>query len=157
MHDLHAIQYIYPLGSYTPNLLNPLALRENYSNYSRRLSPGYLFNRKIDASDVQYSGFRNNIPLLVGVMVGSAILSKIVGTAGTGSKPGTVTGRIYLSLAVSLVYVFVLHGFGAVKLLILISMGYLLAGFSGKTAYFGIWIYGIGLLFLNNYFDGLLT
>jgi hypothetical protein len=132
-----------------------VALRSNYSRYSNKLSPGWLFgDRKIDKSDAQYSGFRDNVPLLVAVMISTTVISKVLTRNSTSSTPGSLTPRIYLSLAVSLVFIFVLHGFGAIKLISLITIGYLLAGLGGQTAYFGIWVYGIGLLFLNNYFDG---
>ncbi|KAI8904427.1 glycerol uptake protein 1 [Gorgonomyces haynaldii] len=98
-----------------------------------------------DNSDSQYAPFRNNIPLLLAVMIVHVCF-----------RVSDFTRRVWTSLVLSLVFVFALFGFSGLKILLLISINYFVTKALGKSPilpYF-VWIYGIGLLFLNDYYKG---
>jgi hypothetical protein len=57
---------------------------------------------------------------------------------------------------------FVLHGANAIKILVIVSLNYMVTrwatsrfgGGSGKLGVAAIWIYNLGILFANDYFGG---
>lgn len=120
----------------------------NYSIYKKLLRKGWLFgpDRLIDNSDIQYAGFRNNIPILLVVLLAETLVSRIVSRFFGGQA------RLYFSLTFSILFILVLHGFGAVKLIFLVVLGYYIARSThGKLI---IWIFGVSMLFANDYFQG---
>ncbi|OMJ22986.1 Glycerol uptake protein 1 [Smittium culicis] len=48
-----------------------------YSQYKHKLSDGWIFGRKVDLSDSQWSTFRNNVPILSIVMLFFVLLNKL--------------------------------------------------------------------------------
>jgi hypothetical protein len=58
----------------------------NYENYSRFLTKGWFFGRKIDNSDIQFRSFRNNIPYLVLGLIGHLGLGRILGRRRQGQE-----------------------------------------------------------------------
>ncbi|SGZ40141.1 related to Glycerol uptake protein 1 [Hanseniaspora guilliermondii] len=122
---------------------------QNYQSFSRLLSNGWIFGRKVDNSDQQYSFFRNNFLLLGGVATGHVLLKKLlIEYLLSGNK------RIQFDFVFGFVFLFVLHGINMIKILFLIGM---LHGITyifikqkqhkvGKPALF---FFGVGTLFFN--------
>lgn len=122
---------------------------QNYQSFSRLLSKGWLFGRKVDNSDQQYSFFRNNFLLLSGVATGHVLLKKLlIECLFPGNK------RILFDFVFGFIFLFVLHGINMIKILFLIGM---LHGITylfikqkqykvGKLALF---FFGVGTLFFN--------
>ncbi|GMM42643.1 hypothetical protein FOG50_03656 [Hanseniaspora uvarum] len=121
----------------------------NYQSFSRLLSNGWLFGRKIDNSDQQYSFFRNNFLLLSIVASAHVLLKKIMVDY---IIPGN--NKILFDFVFGFIFLFVLHGINMIKILFLIG---LLHGFTyifikqkqykiGKAALF---FFGVGTLFFN--------
>lgn len=122
---------------------------ENYQSFSRLLSKGWIFGRKVDNSDQQYSFFRNNFLLLSMVASGHVLLKKLMVDY---IIPGN--NKILFDFFFGFIFLFVLHGINMVKILFLIGM---LHGFTyifikqkqykiGKIALF---FFGVGTLFFN--------
>jgi protein-cysteine N-palmitoyltransferase HHAT len=122
---------------------------QNYQSFSRLLSKGWLFGRKVDNSDQQYRFFRDNFLLLSGVATGHVLLKKLlVDYLLPGNK------RILFDFVFGFIFLFVLHGINMIKILFLIGM---LHGITylfikqkqykmGKLALF---FFGVGTLFFN--------
>lgn len=49
----------------------------SYKHYESLLEPGWIPGRKVDNSDAQYSGFRDNIPYMALVLVLHPLLRKV--------------------------------------------------------------------------------
>lgn len=119
----------------------------NYPKYSHRLSDGWMFGRKVDNSDLQYSTIRNNLPILGAVIVAHYALqrtSKLVGISWA-----------HFNLFFSFVFLFVIHGINTFKITALLTINYYIAkNATGRTAILLSWAFGIGLLFMNELFQG---
>ena len=90
---------------------------QNYQSFSRLLSKGWLFGRKVDNSDQQYRFFRDNFLLLSGVATGHVLLKKLlVDYLLPGNK------RILFDFVFGFIFLFVLHGINMIKILFLIGM-----------------------------------
>lgn len=71
----------------------------NYLRYENLLEPGWIPGRMIDNSDLQYRSFRNNIPLLVGVITLHLALRRLFSLC-----------RVYFDVAFGILFLTVLHG-----------------------------------------------
>ncbi|KAF9071627.1 MBOAT, membrane-bound O-acyltransferase family-domain-containing protein [Rhodocollybia butyracea] len=139
----------------TVNLSNASQL--NYSEYQSRLSQGWLFGRRVDNSDIQYRSFRNNIPLLTAVAIVSLLLKHAwVKLRRSISQSQSNIHLIPFNVAFSLVLLLGLHGSSTLKILAILTVNYLLVKISkrSKTSPMIIWIFNIGILFLNDRYHG---
>lgn len=119
----------------------------NYEKFAHRLSDGWMFGRKVDNSDLQYSTIRNNLPILVSVIVAHYFLNKEASAFG-------VTWSQF-NLFFSYIFLFVIHGINTFKITGLLLVNYYIAkNTKGRTAVALSWIFGIGLLFVNELFEG---
>eukprot|EP00158_Paraphelidium_tribonemae_P004542 Partr_v1_DN26816_c0_g1_i1_m40427 putative glycerol len=127
------------------------ASNAEFHRFSGRLSPGWLFGRRLDNSDGQYANFRNKIPMLFG------LLAVHVGV-GRWLAVRKVSGRwLAFNLAFSLIVLGVLHGVGGVvKIVSILSCNYVLVNAlkPSRVKVGACWAFGIGILFLNDWYRG---
>ncbi|EGV61641.1 glycerol transporter [Yamadazyma tenuis] len=135
------VPLLYKTAMDASNETNP-----NYPRYERLLSPGWMFGRKVDNSDSQYRFFRDNFPLLVGLIVIHVTLRRVV------SPLLGLTKRTQFDFGFGLVFLFGAHGFNVFKVFIHLGINYAIGKYikSHKVAYYATWIYGISSLFLND-------
>ncbi|KAK0673351.1 putative glycerol transporter protein [Cercophora samala] len=142
-----------------------------YPRFERFLSDGWIPGRKIDNSDAQYRTFRRNLPAMAGLLLFHPLLRKVwnaVTTAahrggdvkeGTTAKEGVVERRFRqrtsFDFVFALVFLVVLHGFSAIKVLMILGGNYLLAkGLPRRYIPAGAWVYNICTLFANEVCSG---
>lgn len=117
----------------------------NYPKYSRLLSKGWITER-VDNSDAQYRFFRDNLHLLLALMVVHVVVRRLV-TATLHCS------RLNFDFFFGFVFAFAVHGVNVVKI-----MGHVLICFTLVRLFKGnktlativLWGYGIGSLFINS-------
>lgn len=124
-----------------------------------------------DDSDFQYKSFRDYFPLLVTLMMGFVLLSKLserlnrhtYQRVGSGSGPGIAQGNgrpnrlVFLSLFTT-AFVLALHGTNSIKLLFVCAVNYSLAKTLGGRAYvapLALWLWNLTCLFTIHWNSGL--
>lgn len=118
----------------------------NYYKYAGMLSQGWIFGRKVDNSDSQYRFFRDNLPLLVGLMLLHTTLKKITCHV-------TKISKIKFDFGFGLLFLFAAHGVNSLRvlfhLLIMFSIAHI---FKRKRMLATLlsWTYGIATLFIND-------
>ncbi|KAJ3550711.1 hypothetical protein NM688_g5016 [Phlebia brevispora] len=132
----------------------------SYPIYIRRLSPGWLFGRRVDNSDAQYRGFRNNIPALSGLIVAffafKTIYTQVAKFRASAVRFTDNLHHIPFSLAFSMLMLIILHGTSVLKIFAILSINYLIAklGRGSKVAPVLTWVFNGAVLFLNETQDG---
>lgn len=134
----------------------------HYAEYEKLLSDGWLFGRKVDNSDGQYSGFRENLPALSLLLLVHPLLRRLynyVSSSGKSSsqKPGVgssgtagYASRINFDFVSGLVFISALHGFSVLKILTLLYINYCIALRLPREYIPGAtWIFNITVLFAN--------
>lgn len=119
----------------------------NYRIYEGILSKGWIFGRKVDNSDAQYRFFRDNFFLLLGFVAIHKALRVSLQQFGIG--------RIDFDITFGIVFLAVIHGFNALKILFHVMVLFVstrLLKNKPKVAQAVLWIYGIGTLFINDRF-----
>ncbi|QLQ77902.1 hypothetical protein HG537_0A01490 [Torulaspora globosa] len=123
-------------------------LNPNYPRYAGMLSEGWIFGRKVDNSDSQYRFFRDNLPLLVGLMVAHTVVKRVV-------RYVTGTSKLSFDFGFGLCFLYAAHGVNSVRILlhmfVMYSIVHLLKN-QRKLASILSWTYGIGTLFINDRF-----
>lgn len=119
----------------------------NYPRYAHLLSKGWIFNRKVDNSDLQYRFFRDNFFLIFGLIIIHCSLRRIVG-AFVHLK------RTHFDFVFGLAFLYTAHGTNSLRILIHLLISYAIAKKipNHKVATYLTWIYGILSLFLNAQF-----
>ena len=119
-----------------------------------RVSHAYLEYQ--DNSDSQYRGFRNNIPALCGLIAVFFVCRTIYTRLARPRLAPDNLYRIPFSLAFSSFMLVALHGTSVLKILLILSLNFLIAKVSGKSKTGPIltWIFNIAILFLNETQDG---
>ncbi|RKP34282.1 MBOAT, membrane-bound O-acyltransferase family-domain-containing protein, partial [Dimargaris cristalligena] len=130
----------------------------NYEVYKGQLTEGWLFGRQIDNSDTQYRGFRDHLPLLsLGMAAFATSPSNLFATASSRFRWPRVIPRIYISLSLSLVFLYVVFGNSLLIIVTLTLINYILARCLGGIPYVGpiiFWVYNVGMLLLNETYRG---
>ena len=124
----------------------------------------------VDNSDQQYAGFRDNVPYLLIVMILHPVLRRMYDilfptsddiSQGISKSPPNRTissydsdsrlnQRISFDAGFSLLFIFALHGFSAVKVLLILYINYNVATrLERKYVPVVTWIFNIGILFAN--------
>ena len=146
----------------------PTATHPEYQKYVPLLSPGWILGRKVDNSDGQYSGFRDNIPYLFLLLLLHPVLRGLFrygrpqpeGLLATPDHNGTRAvirlgeerkrDRIKFDLFSGIIYVVALHGVSAFKVFLILYINYHLATRLPKRQVpAATWIFNIGILFAN--------
>ncbi|KAJ3854031.1 MBOAT, membrane-bound O-acyltransferase family-domain-containing protein [Lentinula lateritia] len=129
----------------------------NYPQYQYKLWQGWLFGRNLDNSDSQYRSFRNNIPILTGVAFLFLLLKYSWNKLYLMSKiPVDNLHLIPLNAALSLIFLLALHGSSILKLVIVITINFIIAK-TCKSSKLGpalTWAFNIGILFMNDRYNG---
>ena len=140
----------------------------NYSKYEHLLSPGWLFGRKVDNSDGQYAGFRDNMPYLTLLVVLHPLARRgYEALTGNGNSAPHANGsvesasnnmaaekrlrsRLTFDLFFSLIFISALHGFSALKILVILYINFNIATTLPREAIpAATWIFNICILFAN--------
>ncbi|KAL9604635.1 MAG: hypothetical protein Q9219_000355 [cf. Caloplaca sp. 3 TL-2023] len=144
-----------------------------YSKYEHLLSPGWILGRKVDNSDQQYSGFRDNIPYMALLLIFHPLLRHLYQSFYPAGKhdgfiaqkaPGPpqdlqadarLDRRVQFDAVFACFYLVALHGTSTLKVFSIICMNYALAkGLPKRYIPLATWVFNIGLLFANEIYKG---
>ncbi|EEP76154.1 GUP1 protein [Uncinocarpus reesii 1704] len=145
-----------------------------YSKYSELLSPGWIPGRKVDNSDAQYASFRDNVRYMAILVVFHPLLRRLYNilfpcksSVSSSSKGNFASGqtaaaarsrfeqRVSFDYWFSLVFLAVLHGFSALKVLGILFINFNIAKrFPRSYIPAATWIFNIGILFANELLHG---
>lgn len=133
-----------------------------YKQYEHLLSGGWIPGRKLDDSDSQYSGFRENIPVMLLVLILHPILRRITESLTYSKSTKTKTdpdarlaSRVTFDLTFAIVFLLALHGFSIFKVLIILYLNFQIAtALPKKHAGVATWVFNIGILFANELCHG---
>lgn len=96
---------------------------------------------------MQYSTIRNNLPILIGVLILHFICQQ--------ARKKTAISWAQFNLFFSFVFLFVIHGINTFKITGLLGVNFYIAkNTTGRTAIILSWVFGVGLLFANELFEG---
>jgi protein-cysteine N-palmitoyltransferase HHAT len=131
------------------------------------LSPGWIPGRKVDNSDSQYAGFRDNIPILGLVLAGHFVLRRAFDVLyfrvfpmppqNSSYRAGhNLTRRVVFDVVFAIVFLTCLHSTSIIKILVIVTANYLISFFHPNSIANPIltWVFNIGVLFANEYFQG---
>ncbi|KAL4936103.1 MBOAT, membrane-bound O-acyltransferase family-domain-containing protein, partial [Aspergillus oleicola] len=117
-------------------------------------------------SDAQYSGFRDNIPYLLILLVAHPSLRRVYEHFSRDSSANNVASitaagddraarRIRFDYYFALIFITALHGISAIKILAILYLNYRIAkGFPRKYVPVATWTFTIGTLFANEFCGG---
>ena len=145
-----------------------------YSRYENLLEPGWIPGRKVDNSDAQYRGFRENIPYMAILLLVHPLLRRAYESwrsrrgmdLANGMKHreessaalvanARMESRVTFDLAFSMIYIFALHGVSALKVLLILYFNYKIATVLPKQYVPTVtWTFNIGILFANELCKG---
>lgn len=121
----------------------------------------------MDNSDQQYSNFRDNIPILAGVLAGhfllrrgfNALFSTLFPTPPHNSsyRPShNINRRKYFDILFAVIFLTALHSLSIIKILVILIANWLISFFHPSSIFVPIltWGFNIGVLFANEYFEG---
>lgn len=120
----------------------------NYPKYAGMLSQGWILGRKVDNSDSQYRFFRDNLPLLTGLMLAHTLLKR--GVLYVSKVP-----KLTFDFGFGLCFLYAAHGVNSVRILLHLLVMYSIVHIfkrQRKLATILSWTYGIGTLFINDNF-----
>ena len=151
-----------------------VASHQNYHKFVSLLSPGWIPGRKVDNSDQQYGTFRDNLPYLFVVLTLHPLLRRLYDSicnngpapsanpipdstdplessaAESSTADGRMNQRISFDVGFSVIFLLALHGFSALKVLLILYINYTLATRLRKEFVPVVtWIFNIGILFAN--------
>ncbi|KAF9319830.1 glycerol transporter [Podila horticola] len=151
---LYCVPYMFKTAHDASSESNP-----NYEKYSYLLSDGW-FGYKVDNSDGQYAGFRNNIPLLLTVISIYLPLSHVFRAYFVPStpvrSPHQPLYRTYFFLTFSAIYLYFMYGNSIFKILAIVSANYAIAKLGGSARWMpaATWIFNLAILFMNEAYGG---
>lgn len=150
-----------------------LASHPNYPKYEHLLSPGWILGRKVDNSDQQYSGFRDNIPYMALLLAFHPLLrrlyellrpintnvvpelQKAAGSAQDRGADARLDQRVRFDIGFACLYLLALHGTSAFKVFAILYINFSLAkGLPRSSVPWATWIFNIGILFANELCKG---
>ncbi|KAK4195094.1 MBOAT, membrane-bound O-acyltransferase family-domain-containing protein [Triangularia verruculosa] len=135
-----------------------------YHKFERWLSEGWIPGRKFDNSDAQYRTFRRNLPAMAMLLLFHPLLRKVWNfvTGSKSVKENSAEGvemrfrqRTGFDYVFALVFLVILHGFSAVKVLVILGLNYGV-GKSMPRRYIpaATWVFNICTLFANELCSG---
>ncbi|KAH7095186.1 MBOAT, membrane-bound O-acyltransferase family-domain-containing protein [Paraphoma chrysanthemicola] len=150
----------------------------NFTKFSYLLEDGWIPGRRVDNTDQQYSGFRQNIPALLVIVLIHPLLRKaydsfwradtymqVRPSAGTGSLTMGLTAsaaadarlnqRVSFDLLFASIFLAALHGFSAFKILAILYANYCVATKLPRSYVpLASWLFAVGTLFANEFSKG---
>ncbi|ODQ77348.1 hypothetical protein BABINDRAFT_163605 [Babjeviella inositovora NRRL Y-12698] len=135
------VPYMYLTAMSASNETNP-----NYPRFAHLLKDGWMFGRKVDNSDPQYRFFRDNFPMLGGLLVMHIGVRRLFSAVG-------FTNRLYFDSTFGLLFLVAAHGCNAVRVLLHFAVFYLIGRTPNKKASTVLlWVWGVATLFINDNF-----
>ena len=150
-----------------------LASHPSYFKYEHRLSPGWILGRKVDNSDQQYSGFRENIPYMFLLLAIHPILRRTYNYIGSVnsiasssshktshsalalSADARLKQRVRFDAGFACLYLLALHGTSALKVVAIVYINFSLAKWLPKSYLpLATWLFNVGVLFANEWGRG---
>ncbi|CAK4034503.1 Glycerol uptake 1 [Lecanosticta acicola] len=147
----------------------------SYKNYEGLLQDGWVPGRKVDNSDAQYAGFRDNIPYMAILLVLHPLLRRGLEHFRAEENPGQINGdlkrdtaasseragdarmhsRISFDLWFAAVFLLALHGVSSLKVLLILYINFQIANALPKR-YVAVstWMFNIAILFANELCQG---
>lgn len=144
----------------------------NYQRYEHLLEPGWIPGRKVDNSDLQYRGFRDNVPYMALLLVLHPLLRRTYdyfrsnrdlnhanGTkdsnAGLYAANARLENRITFDLGFAIIFLIALNGISSLKVMLILYLNYQIPTKLPKR-YIPIvtWTFNIGVLFANELCEG---
>jgi D-alanyl-lipoteichoic acid acyltransferase DltB (MBOAT superfamily) len=122
-----------------------------------------------DISDFQYRTFRSNLPFMIGLLTVHPLLRRawnaVFSVPSTTNATSRVTGpeaadarlgqRISFDYTFALLFLVILHGFSAIKVVTILYLNYRIAtGVPKRHVPVATWVFNIGTLFANEVFGG---
>ncbi|UPX19568.1 glycerol transporter [Ascochyta rabiei] len=147
----------------------------NFSTFSHLLSDGWIPGRKVDNTDAQYAGFRQNVPYLFLVVTLHPLLRKAydgfsrahtythvrpspgltMGLTPAAAADARLSQRLSFDCAFAVVFLAALHGFSVFKILAILYLNYHMA-MKLPRAHLpaATWIFNLAVLFANELLQG---
>ena len=146
----------------------------NYARYEHLLEPGWIPGLKVDNSDQQYRGFRDNIPYMALLLILHPLLRKVYDSFRSGRTLVQANGtkhrednlamqaanarmenRITFDLAFAAIFILALHGISALKVLLILYLNYQIATkLLREYVSIATWAFNVGILFANELCKG---
>jgi protein-cysteine N-palmitoyltransferase HHAT len=125
-----------------------------YTTYASTLSEGWLFGLKLDDTDVQYRGFRKNLPKL-GLVLMMYVGAGYLWMYGNRGK-GRVESRFWYDLVCSMIFLIVSYGSSCIWIITIVLFNYLIGKTSRSSIFNPIltWMFAILVLISNEYYQG---
>ncbi|EIW57931.1 MBOAT-domain-containing protein [Trametes versicolor FP-101664 SS1] len=117
---------VVPMMAWIPYSLSSSS-HPNYPFYERRLSPGWMFGRRVDNSDNQYRSFRSGLSslvLLASAFLGLKYLYTLVARQTRHASDNSNLFQVPFLVAFSIAMLFGLHGLSALKVLSILALNY---------------------------------
>ncbi|KAI9857851.1 MAG: glycerol transporter [Vezdaea acicularis] len=157
------------------------ASHPNYSTYESLLETGWILGRKVDNSDAQYAGFRENLLFMFFLLGTHPLLRKVFerfrpsngGSSGRyaaiSAKPNeSVSGpvsaadaeprlgnRVVFDIGFAIVLLTGLHGVSVLKIFLILYVNYSIATRMPQSYIpAATWVFNIGILFANELSGG---
>ncbi|POR35483.1 Glycerol uptake protein 1 [Tolypocladium paradoxum] len=132
-----------------------------YHKYEEFLSDGWIPGRKVDISDAQYHTFRGNLPYMGALLLLHPILRRVCNAVSqkpgqrTSSGPGRLEQRASFDFAFAILFLLVLHGVSAFKVLAILCVNYQIAMKLPRASIPAVtWVFNISTLFANELCEG---
>ncbi|KAK4132532.1 MBOAT-domain-containing protein [Trichocladium antarcticum] len=134
-----------------------------YPKYEHWLAEGWIPGRRIDMSDAQYFTFRKNLPFMAMLLifhplcrrVWNAVYSVSPEVRAPEAAEARLRQRTSFDYVFALLFLVVLHGFSAAKILLILAINYKLAtGLPRKYIPVATWGFNISMLFANELCKG---
>lgn len=135
-----------------------------YSKFEHLLVPGWISGRMVDASDPQYHTFRVNLPAMTALLVLHPLSRRAwnaIFPLPTSAKSSSemaderLRQRASFDFAFALLFLVILHGFSAAKVLLILYANYSIAMRTPKHLLpAATWSFNIGTLFANELCQG---
>lgn len=124
-----------------------------------RIYPLFIYSNDVqDNSDAQYASFRDNLPILALLLVVHVSLRRMfTAIVPPESNPTSLLNhRVFFDLFFALCFLIGVHGFNTLKIMVILSLNYAIAKKLGgaKVVPLVTWIFNVGVLFLNEWYDG---
>lgn len=120
------------------------------SSSLRSLQKGWINDRYVDVSDAQYTFFRQNLPILLGVAMLHLILSQIVKSL----FPESPRARVWFNIVFSFVFISYTNGACIVFMAALALINFLLGRLPGPWAPALTWMFNLTILVTNDWYRG---
>ncbi|KAI4167631.1 MAG: hypothetical protein LQ343_007049, partial [Gyalolechia ehrenbergii] len=143
----------------------------NYAKYEHLLSPGSIPGRKVDNSDQQYSGFRDNLPYLILLLIFHPLSRRLYEKLyPVGQQDGSTSAkvsqtpqhlqadvrldrRVRFDVGFACIYLLALHGASSLKVFVILYINYALAKRLPQSYVpLATWVFNIGILFANEFY-----